>query len=177
MSAPSRTRRTSAATTGRFNRPGAAGRSAAATRRSVPTRRPVTTQRRAIAGGWLQRRQPKKQSGLQRALGGVTGALPGMAKKRSSSSGKVGRTGKAGGFALLAGVAGLAFKNRDKVASMARRDKAGDGIQAAPTATTPVAPVGASPTGSGTTPLDSGMGATGTGTSPADGSAGDPQKP
>ena len=172
MSAPSRTRRTSAATTGRFSRPGAAGRSAPTTRRSVPTRRPVTTQRRAVAGGWLQRRQPKKQSGLQRALGGVTGALPGMAKKRSSSSSKVGRTGKAGGFALLAGVAGLAFKNRDKVASMARRDKAGDDIQTAP-ATTPVAPMSASPT----TPGNTGMGATGTGTSPAGGSSGDPLKP
>lgn len=173
MSAPPRTRRTSAATTGRFNRPGAAGRSAATTRRSVPTRRPVTTQRRAIAGGWLQRRQPQKQSGLQRVLGGVTSALPGTAKKRSSSSSKVGRTGKAGGFALLAGVAGLAFKNRDKVASMARRDKAGDDIQTTPATTAPVAPISASPTTPGTT----GLGSTGTGTSPADGSAGDPQKP
>jgi hypothetical protein len=173
MSAPTRTRRTSAATTGRFNRPGAAGRSATTARRTVPSRRPVSTQRRAIAGGWLQRRQPKKQSGLQRALGGVTGALPGMAKKRSSSSSKAGRTGKAGGLALLAGVAGLAFKNRDKVVSMARRDKAGDDIQTAPTATTPVAPMSASPTSPGNT----GMGSTGTGTSPAGGNEGDPQKP
>ena len=175
MSAPSRTRRTSPATTGRFNRPGAAGRSAATTRRSVPTRRPVTTQRRAIAGGWLQRRQPQKQSGLQRALSGVTGALPGRSKKGSSS--KVGRTGKAGGFALLAGVAGLAFKNRDKVASMARRDDGGDKAQTEPTpaVTTPVPPATTTPSGSGTTVLNTGS--TGTGTSPADGSAGDPQKP
>ena len=142
MSAPTRTRRTSQAMTGRFSRPGAAGRSAATTRRSVPSRRATPTQRRAIAGGWLQRRQPQKQSGLKRVLGGVAGALPGMAKKRSGSSSKVGRSGKAGGFALLAGVAGLAFKNRDKVASMARRDKAGDDIQTAPATTTPVVPVG-----------------------------------
>jgi hypothetical protein len=133
----------------------------------------VSTQRRAIAGGWLQRRQPQKQSGLQRVLGGVTGALPGLSKKGSSS--KVGRTGKAGGFALLAGVAGLAFKNRDRVASMARRDKAGDDFQTAPAAPTPVPPATTTPSGSGTTGLNTGS--TGTGTSPADGSAGDPPKP
>jgi hypothetical protein len=175
MSAPTRTRRTSAATTGRFNRPGAAGRSAATTRRSIPSRRPVSTQRRAIAGGWLQRRQPQKQSGLQRALGGVTGALPGRSKKGSSS--KVGRPGKAGGLALLVGAAGLAFTNRDKVASMARRDNGGDDLQTTPATTAPVAPTSASPTSSGTPGLDTGLGSTATGTSPADGNAGDPLKP
>jgi hypothetical protein len=173
MSAPTRTRRTPAATTGRFSRPGAGGRSTATARRSIPSRRPTSTQRRAIAGGWLQRRQPQKQSGMQRVLGGVTGALPGLSKKGSSS--KVGRTGKAGGLALLAGVAGLAFKNRDKVASLARRDSAGNDFQTAPATPTPVPPVSTTPSGSGTTGLSTGS--AGTGTSPIDGNPDDPQKP
>ena len=174
MSAPTRTRRTSPTTTGRFSRPGAAGRSATTTRRGIPSRRrPVSTQRRAVAGGWLQRRKPQKQSGLKRVMGGVTGALPGLAKKGSGSSSK-GRTGKAGGLALLAGVAGLAFKNRDKVASMARRDDAGNDVETA--TPTPVAPVDTSPASPGTTGLNTGMGSTATGTSPKDDSAGDPRQ-
>jgi hypothetical protein len=60
-----------------------------------------------VAGGWLQRRRPPKQSALKRMLGGASGAMSG-------------KTGKAGGLALLAGAAGMFFKNRDKVTSKVR---------------------------------------------------------
>jgi hypothetical protein len=52
----------------------------------------------------------------------MTGAVSGMlAKRRSTPSRTSGRRGKAGGLALLAGAAGLAFKNRDRLGSFARR--------------------------------------------------------
>lgn len=73
---------------------------------AMNARRHAAPQRRASARGWRQRRQPK-QSTLQRMMGGM-------------SSTKPGRKG-AGGLAALAGAAGLAFKNRDRLASMMRR--------------------------------------------------------
>jgi hypothetical protein len=109
-------RRSSTTPAGRFSRAaGTRPATRAGRRRAVP-------QRRGVAGGWLQRRQPQKQSQLKRVLGGVSGALPGVSKRRSASSSKGGRGGKVGGMALLAGAAGLVFKNRDRVASMVRRD-------------------------------------------------------
>jgi hypothetical protein len=69
-------------------------------------RRHAAPQRRGVAGGWMQRRQPK-QSTMQRMMGGMGKAKPG-------------RKG-AGGLAALAGAAGLAFKNRNRLASMLRR--------------------------------------------------------
>jgi hypothetical protein len=94
----------------------------AQTRRSVrPTRtRPSAPQRRGIAGGWLHRQPPQKQSAFKRAVG----ALPGRAKKPAAK--RSGRSGKVGALAaVLAGAAGLAFKNREKVASMTRRGSNG----------------------------------------------------
>ena len=115
---PTRThpRRSSTIPAGRFSR-SAVTRPAtrAGRRRAVP-------QRRGVAGGWLQRRQPQKQSQLKRVLGGLSGALPGLRKRQSASPTKGGRSGKVGGMALLAGAAGLVFKNRDRVASLVRRD-------------------------------------------------------
>jgi hypothetical protein len=67
------------------------------------TRRHAAPQRRGIAGGWLQRRQPKSST-RQR----ITGAMPGPKG--------------AGGLAALAGAAALAFKSRGRLASMMRRD-------------------------------------------------------
>jgi len=57
-------------------------------------------------------------------MSGVSGALPKTAKKGASPATRGGRRGKVGGLALLAGAAGLIFKNRGKVASLARRDSA-----------------------------------------------------
>jgi len=143
-STPTRTRRTPAAATGRFTRTSSTQRPRTSTRRPA-VRRSATPQRRGVAGGWLQRSRPPKQSGLKRALSGAAGAIPGLSKSRPGSSG---RGGKAGGLALLAGAAGLVFKNRDKVASMVRRDDSGhEEIQPA----TPVVPA---PMTSGTGPAD-----------------------
>lgn len=105
-----------------------------ASRRATGTsrRRAAVPQRRGLAGGWLQRRRPQKQSALKRAVSGLGGALPRKAKHASASS-STGRRrgGMVGGLAVLAGAAGLALKNRDKVASVARRDR-GHGTSAPP---------------------------------------------
>jgi hypothetical protein len=114
---PSTTRRPrsrSTANAGRFGRHPAGG---------TPGRRPAVATRHGVAGGWLQRRRRPKQSALKRAMSGVSGALPKRAKKGASPA-RGGQRGKVGGLAVLAGAAGLIFKNRDKVASMARRDSA-----------------------------------------------------
>jgi hypothetical protein len=140
MSSPTHARRSATAATGRFSRSG--------TTRSQ-RRRPAVPQRRGIAGGWLQRSQPT-QSRRTRMLNSVTGALPGSSKGRSTSSSKSGRRGKAGGLALLAGAAGLLFKNRDKVASLARRNDAGrNDYQPVPDATPVTPPIN---TGAGDAP-------------------------
>jgi hypothetical protein len=124
MSIPTRTGRTTGATTGRLKR------SATTSRRPVPAPRRATRQRRGLAGGWLPGSRPQRQSALKRMLSAATGALPGLAKRGSTSSSKSGRAGKAGGVALLAGAAGLAFKNRDKVTSLARRNATSPGTPA-----------------------------------------------
>jgi hypothetical protein len=54
-------------------------------------------------------RKPPQQSGIKKMLGAV---VPGAAAKRAAPSSK---KGKAGGLALLAAAAGMAFKNRDKL--------------------------------------------------------------
>jgi hypothetical protein len=91
MPTTTRARRSPAAGTRRFSGP------------AMNARRHAAPQRRGIAGGWLQRRQPKPST-MQR----IMGAMPG-------------RKG-AGGLAALAGAAGLAFKKRDRLASMMRRN-------------------------------------------------------
>jgi hypothetical protein len=96
-----RARSSSQATTGRFGRA-------------------ATPRRHAVAGEWLQRRRPQKQSAFRRALGGLGRAKPRVARQRPQTKGRR-RGGVMGGLAVLAGAAGLAFKNRDKVASMTRR--------------------------------------------------------
>jgi len=77
------------------------------------------SRRVGVAGGWIQRRQPKK-SGVQKLIGGAAGVLPGAGKGRSkatASAGKAKQGGAVGGLALLAAAAGMAFKNRDKITS------------------------------------------------------------
>ena len=57
----------------------------------------------------LRRRRQPEPTGLKKVMGSVLSA--GAAKKAAPSS----RKGKAGGFALAAAAAGVAFKNRDKI--------------------------------------------------------------
>ena len=156
MSSAMRTRRTSSASSARFNRPGAAttgrfNRSGATNRRAAAASRRHVAQRRGVAGGWLQRGRPQKQSGVKRVMSSVSGALPSLGRKSSSSSSsRMGKGGKAGGLALLAGAVGLAVKNRDKVASMARRDH-GEETQPTPPVTTTVPPAATGPSSPGMT--------------------------
>jgi hypothetical protein len=107
----------------------AAAQTRGAPRRADVARRGAPPRRVGLAAGWIQRRQPqKKQSGLVKVLGGLSGAVPrlgeGRAKPaRSAGKGKLG--GQVGGVALLTAAAGLALKNREKVAALLRRDQQG----------------------------------------------------
>lgn len=92
--------------TGRFSRS-----SPAATRSAGRPRR--TGQVRTIT---VVRRRPQKSTAAK-ALGGLTGMLPGQGPKRRTGGRMAGTKGRAG-IALLAGAAGLALKNRDKLTSM-----------------------------------------------------------
>jgi hypothetical protein len=82
---------------GRFSR----GRTAPA--RSVPT-------------PGLRRRKPQ-ESGLKKAMSTI---LPTTAAKKAAPSSK---KGKAGGLALAAAAAGMAFKNRGKLTQMVHKDE------------------------------------------------------
>jgi hypothetical protein len=108
------------------------------TTRAPRTRRAAAPQRRGIAGGWLQRGrpQPKPPSSAKKALTALTGALPG--RRSTPAPGKSRRAGKTGGLAVLAGAAGLAFKNRDRISALIKRkrsDPAPDSPDGAPTGT------------------------------------------
>jgi hypothetical protein len=69
-------------------------------------------------------------------IGRVSGALPGRGKARSKAAASPAgakRAGQVGGFAVLTAVAGLAFKNRDKIASkLSRGESAEDHAHGAP---------------------------------------------
>jgi len=92
-----------------------------------------------MAGGVLQRRKTPPQSNLQRALGGLSGRLPstGQARAKATPSSK---GGKAGGFALLTAMAGLAYKNRDKLLAMTGRDQRQEITTPATTPNQPASP-------------------------------------
>ncbi len=86
-------------------RPGSAGRATrtAGTHRSARFSRPTTTGRPAMP---RRRAKPQPQSPAQK----VMGTLGGFALGRQS-----GKRGGVGKMAAFAGLAGLAFKNRDKL--------------------------------------------------------------
>jgi hypothetical protein len=109
-----RTQRTARPTGGRFARPaGTPAKRPAARRSATPSRRPTI----------VTRRKPKK-TGMAKVLDGVAGALPGGGAKKGASGGGKGRTA---GLAVLAGAAGLALKNRDKLTGMMRSKGSGTG--------------------------------------------------
>jgi hypothetical protein len=65
----------------------------------------------------MRRRRSAPQSGPQKAINALRGVIPGLAAGRSASRG--GRAArKPLGFAVVAGVAGLAFSQRDKLARL-----------------------------------------------------------
>jgi uncharacterized membrane protein YebE (DUF533 family) len=106
---PTQTRSSRAPSYGR----GRFARSASSPRRSIPT------------PGLRRRRQPEP-SGLKKVVSAV---VPAAAAKKATPSSK---KGKAGGLALIAAVAGMAFKNRDKL----RRSESGAAAPPAESANT-----------------------------------------
>jgi hypothetical protein len=116
----------------RFNR--SAGPS---TQRPAGRRASAATSRRSSI---VPRRTPPKKTGMAKLAEGVAGALPGAGARKKASTGGGGK-GRTAGLAMLAGAAGLAFKNRDKLQGMLRR-KGSDGDEA-------IAPAGGPPTSAG----------------------------
>jgi len=108
MAAGTKTRRTTGARQGPFGwtagtPQGRFARSASTPRRSNPTQ-------------GLRRRRPPEPSGVKKVIGAM---IPTSAAKKAAPSSK---KGKAGALALVAGAAGMAFKNRDKLSELRRKD-------------------------------------------------------
>jgi hypothetical protein len=104
----------------RRGRAGRFARQPPATRRTTGTRTRVTSKPSLPLRG-----RPPQKSRMSRAGGRLTGVLPGSGGKPSSRSTGGSGKGKAG-LAALAGAAALAFKNRDRLASLLRRNGSGD---------------------------------------------------
>jgi hypothetical protein len=115
---PTRTHTAKRPATGRFNR--SAGTS---TRRPAGRRPAAAASRRTMI---VPRRKPQK-SGMAKVVAGLTGALPGGGAKKAAGGSK----GRTAGLAVLAGAAGLALKNRDKLQGMIRGKGSGTGDRAA----------------------------------------------
>jgi len=112
MAAGTKTRRTTGPGQGRFGRTagtpqGRFARSASTPRRSKPSQ-------------GLRRRRPPEPSGVKKVIGAM---IPASAAKKAAPSSK---KGKVGALALVAGAAGMAFKNRDKLSELRRRDSDAD---------------------------------------------------
>jgi hypothetical protein len=100
----------------------------------TPRRSPVQGRRAPVQGRYaraaahrgqgLRRRKPSEPTGLKKMLSAV---LPAAAAKKAAPSSK---KGKAGGLALAAAAAGVAFKYRDKLAR-----KSGQGSVSPPPST------------------------------------------
>ena len=114
-----RTQRTTRPTGGRFSRPAGTPANRPAGRRSTPSSRRPTI---------VTRRKPQK-SGMAKMFDGIAGALPGAGAKKGASRG--GGKGRTAGLAMLAGAAGLALKNRDKLTGMVRSKGSGTGDRTA----------------------------------------------
>jgi hypothetical protein len=70
----------------------------------------------------LMSRKPAKKAGIAGLVGSVMSALPtGSSSKSKGSASKGGAAKKPAGVALFAAAAGMAFKNRDKIAGMMGR--------------------------------------------------------
>jgi hypothetical protein len=88
---------------------------------ATPTRtgryaRSTSTPRRLSPSQGLRRRRQPPPSGFKKV---VSALLPAAAAKKATPSSK---KGKAGGFALVAAAAGMAFKNRGKLSELRRKE-------------------------------------------------------
>jgi hypothetical protein len=104
---PTATRSTPTARFGRTSTAASSGRGRFARGTTTPRRRVPTTA--------LRRRKPQ-QSTFKRTMSAF---VPAAAAKKATPSSK---KGKAGGIALAAAAAGMAFKNRDKISQMVHKD-------------------------------------------------------
>jgi hypothetical protein len=109
---PARTQPAKRPTPGRFARPaGTSAQRPALPRTATPSRRPTI----------VTRRKPQK-TGIAKMMESVGAALPGTAKAKRSRGGGGGKAkGMGAGLAVLAGAAGLAMKNRDRLRGMMSR--------------------------------------------------------
>ena len=146
MANQSRTQQRSAVSRGRFGRPATSNRSSSGRSLRARPGEPGAKGRFGLGGalgpssygrsetGGKSKSKPKtrgrrssQKSGVERALSALGGGSGGKAAKRASS-----RSAKPAGLALLAGAAGLALKNRDKLSGMlpgggaSRREAPGD---------------------------------------------------
>ena len=106
MSTRTRAQHQTSSSTRRFAKPGA----------KPQGRRPAAAGRPRAIG--VARRRKRPTSGTAKALEALTGLVGG--KKASGSGAKGAKAGA--GVAMLTAAAGLAFKNRDKLTSMLKRD-------------------------------------------------------
>jgi hypothetical protein len=117
MAIQTRTGRQARAGQGRFARP-----TSTRTGRAFGTgryARSTSTPRRLTPTQGLRRRRQAPPSGIKKVMAAV---LPTAAAKKATPGSK---KGKAGGLALLAAAAGMAFKNRDKLGELRRRQSNG----------------------------------------------------
>ena len=120
MATPTRTSRQASAGQRRFARTG--GQATAGQRRFARSgryARTTATPRRLRPTQGLRRRRQPPPSGIKKAM---TALLPTAAAKKATPGSK---KGKAGGLALMAAAAGMAFKNRDKLGELRRKQGGG----------------------------------------------------
>jgi hypothetical protein len=132
-----RTTPRSAGAAGRFGRTqppaGRLGRTTGRTTTQRPATRRATTSARIAA-----RRKPPQRSAASKALNGVAGLIPGSALGRAAKPSAGTGKGRKAGFALIAGAAGLALKNRDKLPFGRKTEEPYETApEATPVATTP----------------------------------------
>jgi hypothetical protein len=102
----------------------------------------------------LTRSGSRRKSGPKRMLESLTALVPALAKElsRRSSSKKRSRGSKAGGIAIFSAAAGIAYKNRNKLMGMLKRE----GSDTRADEVTPPVDAGTRPTVSSGDPIRSG---------------------
>ena len=119
MRTPTRTGRASSAGQGRFARSTSTRTGRASGAGIGRYARSTSTPRRSSPTLGLRRRRQAPPSGFRKVM---TTVLPTAAAKKAAPSSK---KGKAGGLALVAAAAGMAFKNRDKLGELRRKQTGG----------------------------------------------------
>jgi hypothetical protein len=93
--------------------------------------------RSAPSSRFAKRRKPAPRSKSSQALNGLAKIIPGSVLGRAAKPSPGGGKGRMGKFALLAGAAGLAMKNRDKLPGPLGRKDTAEPLPAEPVPVTP----------------------------------------